>query len=51
MTRVLKPGGTLVVATWCERDEGDKPFTPEVSLFDMICTIKCLSILLGEENA
>lgn len=30
MTRVLKPGGTLVVATWCQRDEtSEKPFTVE----------------------
>mmetsp|Transcript_10846 Transcript_10846/g.27985 ORF Transcript_10846/g.27985 Transcript_10846/m.27985 type:complete len:441 (-) Transcript_10846:126-1448(-) len=28
MTRVLKPGGNLVVATWCER-EPQPPFTPE----------------------
>jgi MPBQ/MSBQ methyltransferase len=27
MTRVLKPGGTLVIATWCQRDE-----TPEAPL-------------------
>ena len=26
MTRVLKPGGTLVIATWCQRDE--TPETP-----------------------
>lgn len=24
MTRVLKPGGTLVIACWCQREEGDK---------------------------
>ncbi|PNW73237.1 hypothetical protein CHLRE_14g624350v5 [Chlamydomonas reinhardtii] len=29
MTRVLKPGGTLVIACWCQREEGDKPFTPQ----------------------
>ena len=28
MTRVLKPGGRIVVATWCQRDEEGKPFTP-----------------------
>eukprot|EP00892_Ulva_mutabilis_P004687 jgi/Ulvmu1/2590/UM014_0041.1 len=27
MVRVLKPGGTLVIACWCQREEGDKPFT------------------------
>lgn len=27
MTRVLKPGGRIVIATWCQREEGDKPFT------------------------
>lgn len=29
MTRVLKPGGKMVVATWCQRDEGGKPFNAE----------------------
>ena len=24
MTRVLKPGGTLAIACWCQREEGDK---------------------------
>ncbi|CAM9308229.1 unnamed protein product [Pylaiella littoralis] len=28
MTRVLKPGGRLVVATWCQRDNSTTPFTP-----------------------
>ena len=28
MARVLKPGGRIVIATWCQREEGDKPFTP-----------------------
>src|SRR3546814_20837421 len=27
MTRVLKPGGKLVVATWCQRDSRSLPFT------------------------
>eukprot|EP01038_Epipyxis_sp_PR26KG_P010646 gene10646-14298_t len=26
MTRVLKPGGRIVIATWCQRDEGNNPF-------------------------
>ena len=26
MTRVLKPGGKIVIATWCQRDEGNTPF-------------------------
>jgi MPBQ/MSBQ methyltransferase len=26
MTRVLKPGGRIVIATWCERDSSDVPF-------------------------
>lgn len=26
MARVLKPGGRIVIATWCQRDEGNKPF-------------------------
>jgi MPBQ/MSBQ methyltransferase len=29
MTRVLKPGGKIVIATWCQRDEGDIPFSKE----------------------
>ena len=35
MTRVLKPGGQIVIATWCQRDEGNKPFDEEVRLFCM----------------
>lgn len=28
MTRVLKPGGTMIIATWCQREETpDTPFT------------------------
>jgi ubiquinone/menaquinone biosynthesis C-methylase UbiE len=27
MMRVLKPGGKFVMATWCQRDDRDKPFT------------------------
>ena len=27
MVRVLKPGGTLVIATWCQRDDRNAPFT------------------------
>ena len=27
MARVLKPGGRIVIATWCQREEGDKAFT------------------------
>jgi len=27
MVRVLKPGGTLVIATWCQRDDRDEPFS------------------------
>ncbi|CAL5227341.1 g10286 [Coccomyxa viridis] len=30
MTRVLKPGGHIVIATWCQREETpDRPFTPK----------------------
>ena len=29
MTRVLKPGGTLVIATWCQRDDTAVPLTEE----------------------
>jgi len=27
MMRVLKPGGKFVMATWCQRDDRDEPFT------------------------
>jgi len=27
MSRVLKPGGVMVVATWCQRDDAEKPFS------------------------
>jgi len=27
MARVLKPGGRIVIATWCQRDEGGRPFS------------------------
>ena len=29
MVRVLKPGGRLVIATWCQRDDTVKPFDSE----------------------
>mmetsp|Transcript_27580 Transcript_27580/g.94892 ORF Transcript_27580/g.94892 Transcript_27580/m.94892 type:complete len:392 (-) Transcript_27580:141-1316(-) len=29
MTRVLKPGGKLVIATWCQRDNSTQSFTAE----------------------
>ncbi|CAN0073271.1 unnamed protein product, partial [Phaeothamnion confervicola] len=29
MVRVLKPGGRFVMATWCQRDDTEKPFSPE----------------------
>lgn len=31
MTRVLKPGGRIVIATWCQRDDEVKPFVEEVT--------------------
>jgi MPBQ/MSBQ methyltransferase len=31
MTRVLKPGGKIVIATWCQRDDINKPFDEKVS--------------------
>ena len=43
MTRVLKPGGQIVIATWCQRDEGNKPFDEEVRLFCMyVCMHVCM---------
>ena len=29
--RVLKPGGRLVIATWCQRDDEGKPFDAQAS--------------------
>lgn len=29
MARVLKPGGKMVIATWCQRDNDTQPFTAE----------------------
>lgn len=31
MTRVLKPGGTLVIACWCQREEGSKYVLSQVA--------------------
>ena len=30
MTRVLKPGGKIVIATWCQRDDTKVPFNAKV---------------------
>lgn len=39
MIRVLKPGGTLVIACWCQRDNSTQPFTPaEQKRIDFMCT-------------
>lgn len=36
MTRVLKPGGTIVIACWCQREEGDRCVSfPYAKLFCM----------------
>lgn len=37
MTRVLKPGGRIVIATWCQREEGSVPFTKKVSHCQLLC--------------
>lgn len=44
MARVLKPGGRMVVATWCQREEGDKPFTKQV-FAQRICSGWCCLIV------
>jgi MPBQ/MSBQ methyltransferase len=37
MTRVLKPGGRIVIATWCQRDDRVKPFnTAERKMLDFL---------------
>lgn len=36
MARVLKPGGRMVVATWCQREEGGRPFTKQVGVLFMV---------------
>jgi len=33
MTRVLKPGGRIVIATWCQRDDEMKPFDDKVMYY------------------
>lgn len=39
MVRVLKPGGTLVIACWCQRDNSTRPFSPaEQRRVDFMCT-------------
>lgn len=43
MTRVLKPGGRIVIATWCQRDEGNVPFNAYVRLF--LCCILTREVL------
>jgi ubiquinone/menaquinone biosynthesis C-methylase UbiE len=40
MTRVLKPGGTLVIACWCQREEGDK------CAAQPLCLLFCLELLI-----
>lgn len=41
--RVLKPGGTLIVVTWCHRPIDDKPLTAaERKLLDDIYRVYCL---------
>jgi hypothetical protein len=36
---VLKPGGTLVIACWCQRDSSTQPLTPsEQRRVDFMCT-------------
>lgn len=37
MTRVLKPGGRIVIATWCQRDDETKAFNAEVSIRNNTC--------------
>jgi len=35
MMRVLKPGGKFVMATWCQRDDREVPFTKKTrKIFD-----------------
>lgn len=41
MARVLKPGGRMVVATWCQREKGDKPFTKQVLYNTKIFFVLC----------
>ncbi len=39
MVRVLKPGGTLVIACWCQRDASTTPLSPwEQRRVDFMCT-------------
>jgi tocopherol O-methyltransferase len=46
--RVLKPGGHLIMATWCHREAGDRPLTPaEQKLLDDIYRVYCLPYVIS----
>jgi MPBQ/MSBQ methyltransferase len=47
MTRVLKPGGRIVVATWCQRDDSVTPFTKEVTPL-VALVVNCWTLTLSK---
>jgi tocopherol O-methyltransferase len=46
--RVLKPGGTFIIATWCHRSTTDKPLTPdEQKHLEKIYRVYCLPYVIS----
>ena len=46
--RVLKPGGTFIFVTWCHREQGDRPLTPdEQRHLEDIYRVYCLPYVIS----
>ncbi|RYH28626.1 methyltransferase domain-containing protein [archaeon] len=45
MARVLKPGGKIVIATWCQRDDTDKPFNKQVCILFVILLVHACVVM------
>lgn len=49
--RVLKPGGHLIMATWCHREASDRPLTAtEQKLLDDIYRVYCLPYVISLDS-
>lgn len=49
--RVLKPGGTLILVTWCHREARDRPLTPsEQRHLQSIYQVYCLPYIISLAN-